>query len=98
MAFPELRPRNADSDNNLLFKIADSLAISIGARGHDLYSGATGAVTGTWQVLHAISASVVTIIRDGSTETITLAAGDRVYGRITSFSSASGDVELYRAV
>ncbi len=87
---------NADSDNNLLAKLVESLAVSIGQRGHDLYSAA-GVHTGEWVVLHAISAATVTVNRDGVTEALTLVAGDRIYGRITEVNATSGTVEVYRA-
>jgi hypothetical protein len=96
MAFRELRSRPADSDNDLLRKIADSLAIALGQRGHDRFNGATAATAGEWAVLHAITAAVVTITRDTAVEAITLIAGDRIYGQITSVTVTSGDVELYR--
>jgi hypothetical protein len=93
----DLRSRRADSDNDLLRKIADALAIGLGQRGHDRFNGATAATDGEWAVLHALSAATVTVVRDGSTETISLAAGDRIYGAITNVTVASGDVEVYRA-
>lgn len=96
MAFREVRPMNADSDNNLLAKIVESLAVSIGQRGHDLYSAA-GVHVGEWVVLHAITAATVDLTRDGATESFALVAGDRVYGRITSINATSGTVEGYRA-
>jgi len=96
MAFRELRSRQADSDNDSLRKIVDALAIALGQRGHDRYSGATAATAGEWAILHAIAASVVTVIRDGTSEAISLGAGDRIYGQITSVTVSSGDVELYR--
>lgn len=86
----------ADSDNDLLRKIADSLAIGLAARGHDLLTAA-GVQTGEWRVLHAITAATVTIIRDGVSETFSLIAGDRVTGNITSVNATAGTVELYIA-
>jgi hypothetical protein len=86
----------ADSDNNLLAKIVESLAVSIGQRGHDLYSAA-GVHAGEWVVLHAITAATVEIVRDGLSETIVLVAGDRLYGQITSINVTSGSAEGYRA-
>jgi hypothetical protein len=86
----------ADSDNNLLTKIVESLAMSVGFRGHDLYS-APGDHTGEWVVLHAITAATVIVIRDGVPENITLVAGDRIYGQITLVNVSSGTAEVYRA-
>ena len=96
MAFREVRPMRADSDNNLLTKVVESLAMSVGLRGHDLYSAA-GVHTGEWVVLHAITAATVAIVRDGASETITLVAGDRIYGQITSVNVTAGTAEVYRA-
>lgn len=95
MAYRELRALPADSDNDLLRKIADSLAIQLGQRGHDVYAAA-GVHTGEWASLHAISAATVTIIRDAGSETLTLIAGDYLYGRITSVNATAGVVELYK--
>jgi hypothetical protein len=86
----------ADSDNNLLTKIVESLAISVGLRGHDLFSAA-GVNTGEWVVLHAITAATVSVNRDGVSEIITLVAGDRIYGQITEVNVTSGTAEVYRA-
>ena len=96
MAFREVRPMRADSDNNLLTKIVESLAMSVGLRGHDLFSAA-GVNTGEWVVLHAITACNVIINRDGVSENITLVAGDRIYGQITEVNVTSGTAEVYRA-
>lgn len=96
MPYRELRPRNADSDNNLLTKITSSLAIGLGQYGADVYSSA-GVHIGEWAVLHAVTAATVTFIRDGVSETLAIGAGDRVYGRITSVNATSGTVEAYRA-
>jgi hypothetical protein len=96
MAFREVRPMRADSDNNLLTKIVESLAMSVGLRGHDLYS-APGDHTGEWVVLHAITACTVIVNRDGVPENITLVAGDRIYGQITLVNVSSGTAEVYRA-
>ena len=96
MAFREVRPMRADSDNNLLTKIVESLAMSVGLRGHDLYSAA-GAHTGEWVVLHAITACTVIVNRDNVSENITLVAGDRIYGQITLVNVTSGTAEVYRA-
>lgn len=96
MAFRDLRSRPRDTDNDTLRKIADSLAISLGQRGHDRYTSGTN--TGEWVILHAFAASVVTITRDTVVEAgISIIAGDRLYGQITSVTVTSGDVELYRA-
>lgn len=96
MAFRELRSRVADSDNDALRKITDALAIALGQRGHIRFNGATAATDGEWAILHAITASVVTVVRDGVTEAgISLIAGDRIYGQISNVTVTSGDVELY---
>jgi len=97
MAFRNLPSRNADSGNDLLRKIADSLALGLGQMGHDLYSAA-GVHVGDWVILHAITAATVTIIRDGSTESFSLIAGDRVVGQISSVNVTAGTAELYRVV
>lgn len=97
MSFRDLRALPGDTDNKLYQKIADVLAIALGQRGHDRFNGATSATAGTWAILHAITASVVTVTRDGVTEAgISLIAGDRIYGQISSVTVTSGDVELYR--
>ena len=94
MAFRDLRAVGHETDNKLFQKITDSLAIALGQRGHDRYTSGTN--LGEWAILHAIAASTVTIVRDTVSETITLIAGDRIYGQITSVTVTSGDVELYR--
>lgn len=94
MALRDVRATGSDTDNKLFQKIADTLAIALGQRGHDRYTSGTN--TGEWAILHAIGGSVVTVIREGASETMTLIAGDRIYGYITSVTVTSGDVELYR--
>jgi hypothetical protein len=96
MAFRELKSMRADSDNNLLTKIVESLAVSIGQRGHDLFS-APGDHTGEWVLLHAITTCTVIVNRDNVSENITLVAGDRIYGQITLVNVSSGTAEVYRA-
>lgn len=95
MSFRNVTADGQDTDNKLFQKIADCLAISMGQRGHDLFAAA-GVNTGEWAILHAITAATVTIVRESTTETITLVAGDRIYGKITSVNATSGSVELYR--
>lgn len=97
MAFRELRASAQDTAHKLEQKLVDILAIALGQRGHDRFNGATSATSGEWAILHAITAATVTVIRDGITEAgITLIAGDRIYGQISSVTVTSGDVELYR--
>lgn len=95
--FRELRTAYGDSDNDLLRKLTDSIAISIGQRGHDVY-GSPGVHTGEWVVLHVLGtvAATVALVRDGGAETLTIAAGDRIYGRITSVNALSGIIEVYK--
>jgi len=94
MSFRDLRAVGHETDNKLFQKMTDTLAIALGQRGHDRYTSGTN--LGEWAILHALAASTVTVIREGTTETITLIAGDRIYGQITSVTVTSGDVELYR--
>lgn len=96
MSQRDLRSTGHDSENKHLSKITDTLAIAMGQRGHDRFSGATSATAGEWAILHAITAATLTVTRDAIVETISLAAGDRIYGYITSVTVASGDVELYK--
>ena len=96
MAFRELRALPHDSDNDLLRKLVDSIAISIGQRGHDVLDVAAGQRIGEWVVLHALTAATFIIRRDGTAEILSLAAGDRLYGQITTAQSISGVIELYR--
>lgn len=98
MAFHPCSPRRADTDNVLLRNIAYSLAVSLGDTGVDYYAAAPGTPhVGEWRILHAVSASIVIVIRDGVQTTIAIAATDRLYGKFTSVEVSTGAVELYRA-
>lgn len=96
MAFKKLTPSCQDTDHDLLAKIDHLLSVAAGRFGHD-HLVAGGSKTGEWTVLHALANSTVTIVRNGISESLNIAAGDRIYGEITSVVVNSGDVELYKA-
>lgn len=93
-------PQTSDDAQALLRKIAGYLAVGLGLYGVKTITGAA-TVTGNFWVFHALADTVVSSVTyaDGSTFTAgsTVKAGDRIYGRITSITIASGTGELYVA-
>lgn len=94
MAYPNFFPRHGDGDNNLLAKIARSLAAGLGQHGVDVFT--SGTHEGQWSTLHALTAATVTVVRDGIETVLTLIAGDSTHGVFTSVTVTSGTVELFR--
>lgn len=94
--FRKLVSAPQDTLPNLTRKIVDLLAVGLGAYGADRYT--TGTHPGQWRILHAIADSVVNYTRAGTVvSNVTIKAGDRLFGEISTVTVTSGDVELYRA-
>lgn len=99
-----LTPKRDDSQIVLDWKAAAYLATGLGQAGVDHYAD-TASHTGNWWCIHAIGGDAViekVTYATGTSNTdllaVTLANGDRIYGRITSVKLTSGRVEAYRAV
>lgn len=97
MSFRRITPARHDVQHDLLRKIGESLAVGLGQYGRDRVNAEDGQQTGEWLIMHAILESTVAFIRNGTSESITLAAGDRIYGQITQVTVSGGDIELYRS-
>lgn len=95
------QPRNDDTAQRLLWKIAELLAVGLGGNGVEAVTGA-GTFTGLYGVYHAITDTVITSVTysDGSTfaSGATLKAGDQIAGNIKSIVIASGTGELYKRI
>ncbi len=92
-------PRNDDTAQRLLWKIAELLSVGLGGNGVLAVTGA-GTYTGLFGVYHALTDTVVTSVAysDGSTfaSGATVRAGDQIAGNITSIVISSGTGELYK--
>jgi hypothetical protein len=97
--FGPSQPRNDDTAQRLLWKIAELLSVGLGGNGVDAVTGA-GTFTGLFGVYHALTDTVVTSVSytDGSTFPggATVKAGDQIAGNIKSIVIASGTGELYK--
>jgi len=94
-------PRNDDTAQRLLWKIAELLSVGLGGNGVEAVTGA-GTHTGLFGVYHALSDTVIASVTysDGSTFTggSTVKAGDQIAGNITSIVITSGTGELYKRI
>lgn len=95
-AFSITRPRNDDTAQRLLVKIANILGTGLGIAGVVRVAD-TAAHAGTFSVFHAITDCVISAISGdtGAAAGDTIKAGDRIYGGITSLTLTSGTGELY---
>ena len=99
-SFPASKPRNDDTAQRLLWKIAVLLSEGLGG------GGVVGATAGTYAsgpyaIYHAFTDTSITTVTytDGSTQSsISLKAGDQIGGSIASIVIASGTGELYKAI
>jgi len=100
VSFGIFQPRNDDTAQRLLWKIASLLSVGLGGAGVLAVTG-TGSYTGPFVLYHALSDTVVTSVtyRDGSTfpAGATVKAGDQIAGNIASIVIASGTGELYKS-
>lgn len=100
-SFPASKPRNDDTAQRLLWKIAVLLSEGLGGGGV-LAVGGAGTFTGPFTIYHALTDTVVTSVTysDGSTFAggSTVKAGDQIAGAIKSIVIASGAGELYRSI
>jgi hypothetical protein len=96
--FGPTKPRNDDTAQRLLWKIAELLSVGLGGNGVEAVTGA-GTFTGLYGVYHALTDTVVASVTysDGSTFPAgsTVKAGDQIAGNITSIVITSGTGELY---
>jgi len=96
-------PRNDDTAQRLLWKIASLLAIGLGCPGVAAVTGA-GTYTGNFAIYHALTDTVITSVTYsgcGNSSFVpgsTVLAGDRIYGNFESLVIASGTGELYRGI
>jgi len=92
-------PRNDDTAQRLLWKIAELLSVGLGGNGVEAVNGA-GTHTGLYGVYHALTDTVIASVTysDGSSFTAgsTVKAGDQIAGNITSIVITSGTGELYK--
>ncbi len=92
-------PRNDDTAQRLLWKIAELLSVGLGGNGVLAVTGA-GTYAGLFGVYHALTDTVVASVTysDGSTFAYgaTVRAGDQIAGNITSIVISSGTGELYK--
>lgn len=101
-AFSTFHPRIEDMVQRLGWKTASVLFAGLGLAGVDWVSDTT-VHAGDWWVFHAVTDCVLTGINyspgksSGSPSGVTIKAGDRIYGPITSIQLTSGTGELYRA-
>jgi hypothetical protein len=99
-SFGPLKPRNDDTAQRLLWKIASLLSMGLGGGGITAVTGA-GTQTGKFAVYHAFTDTAVTTVTygDGTTQSsITVKAGDQIAGDIRSIVIASGTGELYKQI
>lgn len=96
------KPAQGDTDNRLLFKVAGALATGAGWGGSDFIADSANH-TGDWGIIHFLEDSVLASItyKAGTHSTataagVTLIAGTRLFGFITSFRLVSGSAEAYR--
>jgi hypothetical protein len=93
------QPRNDDTAQRLLWKIAELLSVGLGGNGVEAVTGA-GTFTGLYGVYHALTDTVITSVTytDGSTFPggATVKAGDQIAGNIKSIVIASGTGQLYK--
>ncbi len=91
---------HADGEVPVLRKIAASNAVGLGQYGATVISD-TNEVTGTFAVLHALTdvvfASVTAVDWTGSLATVTLKAGDKLFGNFLSVTLTSGTLVAYNA-
>src|SRR6185436_4172447 len=99
--FGPTHPRNDDTAQRLLWKIAELLSVGLGGNGVLAVTGG-GTYTGLFGVYHAVTDTVIASVTysDGSTflTGATLKAGDQIAGNITSIVITSGTGELYRRI
>ena len=100
-SFGVSKPRNDDTAQRLLWKIASLLAEGLGGGGVLAVSGA-GTYTGAFAIYHALTDTVIASVTysDGSTFVpgSTVKAGDQIAGNIKSIVITSGTGELYRQI
>lgn len=95
-------PRNDDTIQRIEWKSARMLFTGLGLAGVDWVTD-TAAHNGSWWIFHAVTDCVIAAVSyvpgasSGSPAGLTLKAGDRIYGPITSLTLTSGSGELYRA-
>lgn len=95
-------PQRNSLPQELQFDAAAFLAAGLGLAGVDWIAD-TASHTGTWFVFHAVTDCVIASLTyfsgrsSGSPAGVTVKAGDRLYGPITSVTLTSGTAELYRA-
>lgn len=101
-AISQIHPLNDDTAQRLLWKVGNLLYTGLGLAGSTRVAG-TAVHTGKYWVFHALTDTVVASITYNSDAPgaiaagDTIKAGDRIYGRITSFAATSGTGELYAA-
>lgn len=99
VSFGPSQPRNDDTAQRLLWKIASLLSVGLGGLGVLAVTGAA-THTGSFGIYHALTDTVVASVAyaDGSTFPAgsTVKAGDQIAGNITSIVITSGTGELYR--
>lgn len=96
-----IAPRLDDTAQRLLWKIANFLYVGLGGAGSVAVVSGT-LYQGAYWIFHAKTASVIASISyeggtGGAVAGDTIAAGDRIYGKITSLQLTSGTGELYNA-
>jgi hypothetical protein len=98
-AFSITRPRNDDTAQRLLWKIASYQAAEAGLAGVERVAD-TAAHAGSFSAFHAITDCVVAAVAGvtGLAAGDTLKTGDWVRGSITSLTLTSGTGELYKSV
>lgn len=90
-------PSNSDNERNLLEKILRRFNSNVGANGGEEFSD-TEAHNGDWTQLYAVEDSILSAITSNITnlsQDTPIAAGDRLYALISSFTLASGKVIAY---
>lgn len=101
-SFGANKPRNDDTAQRLLWKIAVLLSEGLGGGGVVAVTGAGTFSSGPYAVYHALSDTVITSVTysDGSSFPggATLKAGDQIAGNIKSIVIASGTGELYKQI
>lgn len=97
-AFSFFYPRNDDTAQRLLWKLASYQAAESGLAGVERVAD-TAAHTGSFAVFHALTDCVISAVEGvtGLAAGDTLKAGDRVRGVIKSLTLTSGTGELYKS-
>ena len=101
-SFGANKPRNDDTAQRLLWKIAVLLSEGLGGGGVQAVGVAGIYSTGPYAIYHALTDTVISSVTysDGSTFVAgtTLKAGDQIAGNIKSISITSGTGELYKQI